>query len=196
MVGNTRFYHSVKVQMNLREQERITPFHRGIDIDIHAPFVDGENLLKIRGYNTKKIDWVDLTLTGSTVNPYPLKQVDKDRIDDELSRIDTKHKILVDGTKSGKDLRLSHEHQPRDQLQTHSIPVDHPYLDGENDYLRSKMENIHEIETTLENIRKWEYYFERRKAFYPRAQFNKNEYQVHTRSMDGTKMVKMLIGDI
>lgn len=193
---NTRFYHSVKVQMTLREQERITPFHRGVDIDIHAPVVDGLNLLKIKGYNTKKIDWVDLTFTGSMVNPYPLKQVDKDRLDDELARLDSKHKILQDGLKSTNDLKLSHEQQPRDQLQTHSIPVDHPYLDGENDHLRSKMTNLHEVETTLENVRKWEYYFQRRRAFYPRGEFNKNQYHVHTREMDGTKMATMTVGDI
>lgn len=193
---NTRFYRSVKLQMNLREQSRITPWHRGLDIDIHAPVVDGYNLLKIPGYNLAKIDWADLTFTGSTVNPYYLKQRDQSDIDAELSMLDTVFKILEDGKHSTKDFKPSHEQQPRNQLQTHTIPVDHPYLDGENDYLRSKMENIHEIETTLKNIREWEYYFERRKMFYNRSQFHENEYTVHKRESDGTKLVNIMVGDI
>jgi len=180
--------------MNRRELARLTPWHRGMDIDYHAPVVDGVNLLHEPTYNKKKIDWVDLTLTGSTINPYPLKQIDQGDIDDELSRLDTAFRILEDGIHSSKDLKLSHENQPRETLIQHSVPVDIPYLDGENDHLRSKMVNIHEIETTLRMVRQWENYFSRRKLFYHRSEFK--DYKQATRRADGEKMVIMEFGDL
>jgi len=191
---NNRFYRSVKVQMNLREVNRLTPWHRGLDIDIYAPIVDGVNLLKVPGYNTKKIDWVDLTLTGSTINPYPLKQRDQGDIDEELARLDSAFKILQDGLSSNDNKNLVHEKQPIETLIQHSVPVDSPYLDGQNDWMRSKMTNIHEIETTLRKVRYWEDYFERRKLFYPRSKFK--DYKESTRIADGEKMVRMEFGDL
>lgn len=193
---NTKFYSSVKLQMTRRELQKLTPWHRGLDIDIYAPIVDGINLLHEPTYNKKKIDWVDITLTGSTINPYPLKQRDKGDIDEELARLDSAFKILQDGLSSKDNNNLVHEKQPRETLIQHSVPVDIPYLDGENDYLKSKMTNIHEIQTTLRMIRQWENYFARRKSFYSRSEFNPREYKEATRHADGEKMVIMEFGDL
>lgn len=192
---NKRFYHSVKLQMSRREIDRLSPWHRGLDVDIYAPIVDGVNLLHLRGYNKKKIDWVDISLTGSTINPYGNKQRDQGDIDEELAKLDSVFKILQDGLTAKDQPDLINEKQPIDTLIQHSVPVDHPYLDGQNDWMRSKMANIHEIETTLREIRKWEYYFERRKAFYPRSKYK--DYQVKEKLRgDGEKMVTMQFGDL
>ncbi len=165
--SNTNFYRSVKIAMNRREIDRLTPFHRGLDINIYEPIVDGHNLLHLKGYNKNKIDWCDITITARSVNPNPLHERDMHDIDEELARIDSKFKIIKDHLKHTDNKFLVHEHQPVETLTRHTVILDHPYFDGENDHWRSRAKDKHTQTIPLEEVRSMEEHFKKRRAFYP-----------------------------
>lgn len=166
---NTQFYRSVKVAMNRREISRLRPFHRGLDINIYEPIVDGHNLLHLPGYNTKKIDWVDMTITARNINVQPLHERDMRDIDEELARLDSKWRILKDHLKHTDNPSLVHEKQPVETLTRHLVILDHPHLDGANDHWRSKAQDVHTMIMPMEEVKQLEERWEKRKAFFPTA---------------------------
>lgn len=194
---NTNFYRSVKVAMNRREIDRLTPFHRGLGVNIYEPIVDGHNLLHLKGYNKKKIDWVDMTITARSVDPNPLHERDMAAIDEELSRIDSKFRILKDHLKHTDNHYLMHEHQPVETLTRHTIILDHPYFDGENDHWRSKAKDVHTQNIPLEEVRSMEEHFQKRRAFYPKGRtMLKAVKAVAPDKQTGQDLVQVEVGEI
>lgn len=167
------FYRSVKVKMTLDQARKFQPFHKGLDVNFYEPLSDrGENLLKISGYNTDKIDAIDVTITAKSVNPNPLHERDLRDIDEELAMIDSNYRIIQDHLKHNDNKRLTHFHQPVNTLMRHATILDHPYLDGENDHMRSTAKEVHNVEVPVELLRQEEEKFARKKAFYNRSKLN------------------------
>lgn len=170
---NVDFYRSVTLQMTLDEMKKFQPFHKGLDLNFYDPLDDkGNNLLRKPGYNTKKINSVDVTITAKSINPDPLHEVEMREIDEELARMDSKFRVLKDHLKHTDNKRLTHANQPVETLTVHQTIVDHPYFDGENDHLKSKMRDIHSVTVPVSEIKEWESKFERKKAFYKRSKLN------------------------
>lgn len=155
--------------MNRRELSRLKPFHRGLDITVYEPIVDGHNLLHLPGYNKEKIDWVDMTITARNINVQPLHERDMRDIDEELARMDSKWRILKDHLKHTDNPNLVHEKQPVETLTRHLVILDHPHLDGANDHWRSKAQDVHNMIMPLEEVKQLEERWEKRKAFFPTA---------------------------
>lgn len=191
---NVDFYRSVKVNMNLEDARRYQPFHKGLDINFYEPVSDrGENLLKVKGYNTKKINNLDVTITAKSVNPNPLHERDLRDIDEELAMMDSKYRVIQDHLKHTDNKKLTHFHQPVNTLMRHATVLEHPYLEGQNDHLKSTAKEVHEVEIPLETIREHEKKFEKRKAFYNKS---KMKYVAKMNKELGIKTVKMQMGYI
>lgn len=194
---NTQFYRSVKVQMNRRELARLTPFHRGLDITAYEPVVDGHNLLHLPGYNTKKIDWVDLTITARSINVQPLHERDMGAIDEELAMLDSKHRILKDHLTYTDNHNLVHEKQAIETLTKHLVILDHPHLDGENDHWRSKAKDVHSMTMPLEEVKALQQRYEKRKAFFPQNRFMlKDVKKAGVDPVSNKQMVELQVGEI
>lgn len=175
------FYRSVKLKMTLDQSRKFQPFHKGLDVNFYESLSDsGENLTKIKGYNTKKIDVVDVTITAKSVNPNPLHERNLRDIDEELAMIDSTYHVVQDHLRHTDNRRLTHFHQPVNTLMRHATILDHPYLDGQNDHMRSTAKDVHKVEVPVELLRQEEEKFARKKAFYSRsklhyvAKMNKN----------------------
>ena len=191
---NQDFYRSVTLNMTQEQVRNYQPFHKGLDINFYEPLDDrGENLLKMKGYNVKKINTVDVTITAKSINPNPLHERDMRDIDEELARMDSTYKVLKDHLKHTDNTRLTHFHQPKHTLMRHAVVLDHPYLDGENDHLRSTAQEVHEVEFTVAMLREEEEKLERRKAFYNRTKLN---YVAKLNSKLGEKTTKLKVGYI
>ena len=170
---NVDFYRSVKLNMTLDQARTYQPFHKGLDINVYEPVNDrGENLLKLPGYNTKKISALDVTITAKSINPDPLHETDMRDIDEELAMLDSTYRVLQDHLKYTDNRRLTHFHQPVETLIRHATILDHPYLDGENDHLRSTAQEVHDVEIPVSDLRTEEGRLEKRKAFYSRSKLN------------------------
>lgn len=170
---NTDFYRSVKLNITPEQAKHYVPFHKGLDVNFYEPVNDrGENLFKLPGYNTKKITALDVTITAKSINPDPLHERDMRDIDEELAMLDSTYRVMQDHLKVTDNKRLTHFHQPVNTLIRHATILDHPYLDGQNDHLRSTAQEVHDVEIPVEDLRAEEERFSRRKAFYSRSKLN------------------------
>ena len=169
---NTNFYQSVRLKMNWNDRNKIKIFHRGLDLNIYDPVMDGKNLLEIPGYNTNKIDFVDITLTSKSRNPNPLWERDAHDINEELARIDSKWRIMQDHLRPSDNKSLIHNHQPKETLTRHGLATTHPYLSGENDALVDKLEDVHDVQIPIRELREEEKNFEKRKVLYHKTKLN------------------------
>lgn len=189
---NHDFYRSVKLQINPKHVDKIRAFHRGLDFTFYPPVVDGENLFKIPGYNTDKIDWCDVTITAKDINPQVLHERNERDIDEELAMIDSKWRILKDHLRHTDNKELIHEYYARENLTRHDVILDHPYLDGQNDYLRSKARDVHEEIIPMESVKLMEQYWERRMSFFKRTKLK--EYKPATELFTGRRMAVVQMG--
>lgn len=179
--------------MTLDEMRRFQPYHKGLDFNFYDPVDDkGNNLLWKQGYNTKKINSLDVTVTAKLLNPDPLHETEMRHIDEELARMDSKFRVLKDHLKPNDNKKLVHANQPTETLTRHTTIVDNPYFDGENDHLKSKLSDIHDIIVPVSEIKEWESKFERKKAFFKRS---KLEY-VAELDKKGDKYAKMPVGTL
>jgi len=170
---NSDFYRSVKLNITLEQAKSYVPFHKGLDVNFYEPVNDkGENLLKLPGYNTKKIRDLDVTITAKSINPDPLHERDMRDIDEELAMLVSSYRVLQDHLKVTDNRRLTHFHQPVNTLIRHATILDHPYLDGQNDHLRSTAQDVHDVEISVEDLRVEEERLSKRKAFYNRSKLN------------------------
>lgn len=170
---NVDFYRSVKVNITPEQARRYVPFHKGLDINFYEPLNDrGENLLKLPGYNTKKIGALDVTITAKSINPDPLHERDMRDIDEELAMMDSTYRVVQDHLKTTDNDRLTHLHQPPETLIRHATILDHPYLDGQNDHYRSTAQEVHDVEISVEDLRAEEERLAKRRAFYSRSKLN------------------------
>lgn len=191
---NTDFYRSCKLKMSLDEARKYQPFHKGLDINFYEPLSDrGENLLHVKGYNTKKIDTVDVTITAKSINPNPLHARDMRDIDEELAMMDSTYRVIQDHLKHTDNKQLTHFKQPKHTLMRHATILDHPYLDGENDHLRSTATEVHDVEFHLTDLKEQEDKFSKRKAFYDRSKLH---YVAKLDKNLGEKTAKMQVGYI
>ena len=170
---NTDWYRSVKLNITPEQAKSYTPFHKGLDVNFYEPVNDrGENLFKLPGYNTKKISALDVTITAKSINPDPLHEREMRDIDEELAMLDSTYRVMQDHLKVTDNKRLTHFHQPVNTLIRHATILDHPYLDGQNDHLRSTAQEVHDVEINVEDLRSEEARLEKRKAFYNRSKLN------------------------
>jgi hypothetical protein len=86
--------------------------------------------------------------------------------------MDSTYRVIQDHLKPTDNNRLTHYHQPPETLIRHATILDHPYLDGENDHLRSTAQEVHDVEISVEDLRVEEERLARRKAFYSRSKLN------------------------
>ena len=188
---NSNFYRSVRLKLKWNDRRKLKLFHRGLEMNIYDPVVDGVNLSMVPGYNTKKIDWVDITLTAKSKNPNPLhERTDRD-IDEELAMLDEKYRIMQDHLKPNDNNRLLENKQPKDTLIRHGVPVIHPFFSGENDTLIDKMTEKHPIRIPMSTVREQERYFEKRGAFYKKAKLN---YVAKLNESTGDKFIETEMG--
>jgi hypothetical protein len=170
---NVDFYRSVRLNITPDQARQYQPFRKGLDVNFYEPLNDrGENLLKLPGYNTKKINTLDVTITAKSINPDPLHEREMRDIDEELAMLDSTYRVVQDHLKTTDNDRLTHLHQPVETLIRHATILDHPYLDGENDHLRSTAQEVHDVEVPVEDLRAEEERLARRKAFYNRSKLN------------------------
>ena len=154
--------------MSRKDIYNYVPKHRGINVNFYAPVLDGVNLLTRKDWRDS-IDWVNATFTSSLEISNPLEQRDLRNIDNELSELDSKYRILQDHLrKSDQDLPLL-EHS-KQTFFNHDTFLDNPALD-QNDKQRSNAKNVHEILVPKAQVREMEKHFERRKGFYQRTKF-------------------------
>lgn len=154
--------------MSQSDVSNYVPYHRGLDINFYQPELDGRNLYHNKA-DRDKLDWVDITITCSSINPDPLHECIQRDIDEELALIDSKYGILKDHLTHTDNKKLIHNHQSKQSLLKHGTVLQHPYLQGENDYLKSKAEDVHKVTVPLSEVKEFENHLERRKAFYKSA---------------------------
>jgi hypothetical protein len=184
------FYRSVRLNMTLEQARHYQPYHKGLDVNIYEPLDDrGQNLLKMPGYNTKKINALDVTITAKSINPDPLHERDMRDVDEELAMMDSTYRVIQDHLKTTDNNRLTHLHQPPETLIRHATILDHPYLDGQNDHLRSTAQEVHDVEINVEDLRVEEDRLARRKAFYSRS---KLDYVARMDKRDPTKKTAVM----
>jgi hypothetical protein len=168
---------------------------KGLKIDFLAPIVDGVNLLKIPDYNTKKITWCDIAITSTSQSPIMNQSRDMRDIDNELAEIDSKWKIIQERLTHKDNPTLINYNQSKETYIRHAIPMNHPFLQGENDKLKKNMTELNEIDVPLEDVRAHEAYLEKKKAFYKSHKFE-DGYKVTKNEQTGEKFAKMKIGYI
>jgi hypothetical protein len=190
---NTNFYRSVKAKMTRQDIESYIPYHRGLDINFYPQVEDGHNLFE-DPKQRKNINWVDITITASSVNPNILHERNMRDIDEELAIIDSKYGILKDHLTHTDNKRLIHNHQSKESLIKHGVILDHPYLEGENDNLKSKATDVHDVKIPMEEVKAWNDHFERRKAFYKRKMLK--EFTESTDEKTNEKMATFKFGYI
>ena len=191
---NVDFYRSVKVKIDLEHARNYQPFHKGLDVNFYEPVDDnGVNLLRVKGYNIKKINNLDVTLTAKSVNPNPLHELDMRDIDEELAMMDESYRIIQDHLRHTDNDRLTHFKQPVNTLMRHATILEHPYLEGQNDFMKSKAKEVHDVEIPVEVLREQEAKFEKRKAFYNKS---KIKYISKMNKELGIKTATMKVGYI
>lgn len=145
------------------------PYRRGLDVAFYPSVVNGMNLKFHPGYNMKKHNWVDCTITACSVNPDPLHARDRNDVDDEIARLDSKYGILQERITHKENPYLIQNFQPLNTLTRHATILTHPYLQGQNDYLKSRATEVHKTYIPLEEVRELEKHFEKKKAFYDKS---------------------------
>jgi len=146
-------------------------YHRGIDFNFYHPIFEDTRLLNLEEAR-KKITTYDVTLTCCSINPNPLCARDERDLDEELALIDSKFGIVTDHLTNKHRKDLIHLKHPKENLTKHATITTHPYLEGENDYLKSKMTDVHDVEIPLSDIKDFEKHIEKRKAFYNKAKLD------------------------
>jgi hypothetical protein len=189
---NKHFYRSVKIQMTPEQMASYTPYHRGLDFNFYNPVFEDTRLLNLQQAR-KMITTYDLTITACSINPDPLCGRDMRDIDEELAMMDSKYKIIKDHLTPNDRNDLIHIKQPKESLTKHATITTHPYLEGENDYLKSKMKDVHDIEIPLQDIKNFEKHVEKKKAFYNKI---KLDYVEKLDEQTGRKVAKTQFGYI
>lgn len=190
---NSNHYRSVKLKMSQEDIHNYIPKHKGLDFNFYAPIVeDGRNLLHEPGYDKKQINWVDLIITASNLNPDPLHARDMRDIDEELAHMDSKYRVLKDRLTHTDNKNLINLKQPEETFTKHGTVLSHPFLQ-DNDHLISKMTEIHDTDIPLEEVREWEAKFEKRKSFYSKSKLK--DYSI-IESKEGKKFARFKMGYI
>jgi hypothetical protein len=188
------FYRSVKLLITLEEAKHFQPFHKGLDFNFYEPTDDnGNSLFNVPGYPLHKVNALDVTFTAKSVNPEPLRGRFMSDIDEELAMLAPYNRVIQDHLKHTDNKRLIHFHQPKHTLMRHATILDHPYLDGENDKMRSYATDVHDIIVPLLEIKEMEKKFEKRKAFFKRS---KLDYVAKLDEQTGQKYATMKMGYI
>jgi len=144
--------------MSPNDVSNFVPYHRGLDFNLYHNKAD-----------RNRLDWVDVTITASNINPDPLHECIQRDIDEELALMDSKYGILKDHLTHTDNTRLIHHKQSKESLLKHGTILQHPYLQGENDHLKSKAQEVHKVTVPLSEVKEFEKKLERRKAFYRSA---------------------------
>jgi len=168
------------------------PYHRGLDVNFYAPEFEDTKQRNIQK-EIKNIKYYDVTITACSINPNPLHACDMRDIDEELALLDSKYGIIKDHLTHTDNKKLIHNHQPRESLTRHATIMSHPYLEDENDHLKSKATDVHDITIPKEEIKAFEEHIEKRKAFYKKA---KLDYIDTMDEKTGQKLVKTKFGYI
>ena len=173
MTGKTtkHFYRSVKVKMTPNDVANFMPYHRGLDINFYAPEFEDTRLLDINKAK-KLVTSYDVTITACSINPNILHERDMRDIDEELAIIDSKYGIIKDHLTHTDNKKLIHNKQASDTLTRHATIMSHPYLEGENDHLKSKATDVHKIKVKMEDMKAFENHIERRRAFFRKSKLD------------------------
>ena len=174
--------------MTPQQWQNYVPYHKGLDISFYPPVVNGKNLYFHPGYNMKKHNWVDCTITACSVNPNPLHARDRNDVDDEIARLDSKYGILQERITHKENPYLIQNFQPLKTLTRHAVVLSHPYLQGQNDYLKSRATEIHKTYLPISEVRDLEKQFEKKKALYEKS---KMEYVEKMNQRTGEKFAEM-----
>lgn len=164
MVNNQWCTH-VRLRIKYDELFRIKPLP-GLTLNFYAPIYDGVNLLK-NPRTRKALNQVDMSVSGSMINPNPLQQRDKGDGDEFLS----KQPVVKDHLRHTDQKELITNQKTDNEIQDHWTFLDNPILDGQNDYQRSKAKDVHQVAVDMEQLRELENYFEKRKALFGRTKF-------------------------
>ena len=110
-------------------------------------------------YPRHSFDLIDATFIGNSETPTLLEQRDKNDLDTELSRIG-KH-VVKDNLTEKDNPKLV-----KDPLVKVEALISHPGLNGQNDYLRSKATNVHDVHIYESKLKQLEQEFEKKSFVY------------------------------
>jgi hypothetical protein len=185
-------YRSVKVRMTPEQVANYVPYHRGLDLNFYAPEFEDTRMRDLNKAR-KMITSYDLTITTCSINPNILHARDMRDIDEELALIDSKYGIIKDHLTHTDNKKLIHSHQASDNLTKHATIMSHPYLEGENDHLRSKATDVHKVQVKMEDVKDFEKHIEKRRAFFRKV---KLDYIEKMDPQTGEKMAEFDFGYI
>lgn len=171
-MSNDQPYASVKIKITREQLRNFRKKRRGLKFNWYAPIIDGVNYK-----NDPSIDWRDVTIFSFRNDIQTLHQRDARDINEELAEMDSKFRIIQDHLKYTDNHDLVELKD--NKLIKQDVMLDHPQLDGENDKLRSKATDVHEIFISKQKKINIEKYFQSRKAFWNRTEFKNLKSHTH-----------------
>lgn len=184
-----QFCTHVRLRIKYDELFRIKPLP-GLTLNFYAPIYDGVNLLK-NPRTAKALNQVDMSVSGSMINPNPLQQRDQGDIDNFLA----KQPVVKDHLRHTDQKELITNQKTNNEIQDHWTFLDNPILDGQNDYQRSKATDVHSVAVDMEQVNELETYFEKRKALFGRTKFKDIKAKVKDHRT-GRKIVLLDMGKL